>query len=128
VGISILPLPRGAFGLALPARFEWLPIQDWRPGARGSLTLAVRGGTRVLLVEPFGCTSASPQPSCGLSSAGGVLGETGIAFRSGADSRQALPFEIAFSGLIGPILPYAGARREMAGIYAGAAMSLGEVF
>jgi hypothetical protein len=128
-GISILPLPKGALGFAVPARFEWLPVRNWQPGTPGSLTFGFRAGGRLMFIEPFGvATGPNDQSGGGLSSAGGILGEAGVVFRSGTIPKQAFPFEVAFSGMAGPVVPYGSGLQTLGGVYRGGAMSLATFF
>lgn len=125
-GLSLLPIPNRFLGVALPARLEWRPIQDLQPGTLGALTVALRVGTRVLLAQPVGCAAKGSEPECAITSAGGVVGEAGIAFRSGGEAKAQL--EVAFGALVGHIVPYAGHARPLAGTYAGASISIGVIF
>jgi hypothetical protein len=132
-GISVLPL-RDIVDLGFPARVEWTPVLDWSPlGVRGSLTVVVRGGVRVSpLATVAWCPDDSAAP-CERVLGAAVLGEFGLAFRSARGAfdptQRKLRFELAFSGLGGPVMSYAsveGSRPRGASV--GGLLSMGVAY
>lgn len=132
-GVSILPV-RGVFGVSIPARVEFAPVQDWRPGATtGSLTLVLRAGVRAELVRPMVfCLEPHDPGHCPRGSGFGALGELGFALRGApgqiAGGDGTTRFELGFSFLAGPMQGWGSAPSSARGLYAGGSMTLGVAF
>ena len=111
-GLSLLPAPNFVtFGLV--GHLEWLPLHS------EPLSLAIVLGSRLMIVQPLMCLDQSmPSPPCGpqFSSAGGIVGEIGIAVRS--DRLGGYRLGASLSALAGPMTPY-GEELTLRDLYVG---------